>query len=244
MTMHTARQVLVKRRSMRTLTDRLVEARAGERMRIARELHDTFLQSFNAALVRFRAAQKLVATRPEEANETLESAIDDARAAIIEGRKSVQGLRSSVIETNDLSESLRNFAQNLASKSARGAATDVRLNVIGTRRALRPLVRDEIYRIAGEALRNAFRHAEASRIGVHIGYDPRRFELRVIDDGKGIDSRSLGDQERPAHFGLSGMHERAQQIGGELTLRSAPGAGTEIALSIPGARAYDRARRT
>jgi signal transduction histidine kinase len=105
-------------------------------------------------------------------------------------------------------------------------------------------VRDEIHRIAGEALRNAFRHAEASRIEVQIGYDPRRFELRVIDDGKGIDSRVVGGQGAPGHFGLPGMHERAQQLGGELTLRSAPGAGTEIALSIPGSRAYDRAGRT
>ncbi|MBV9726644.1 MAG: hypothetical protein JO299_15900, partial [Gammaproteobacteria bacterium] len=99
--------------------DLLVDARVGERMRIARELHDTLLQSFNAALVRFRTVQKLLATRPDEARQTLDSAIEDARAAIVEGRQSVQGLRSSVIETNDLSEALRALAHELASESDR-----------------------------------------------------------------------------------------------------------------------------
>ena len=218
--------------------DLLVDARVGERMRIARELHDTLLQSFNAALLGFGAVQKLLATRPDEARETLDRAMDEARAAIIEGRQSVQGLRSSVVETNDLSESLRNLAQQLASEFPRGAATEVRLNVSGTPRALRPLVRDEIYRIAGEALRNAFHHAEASRIEVQLEYDARRFELRVRDDGKGIDPRFLGDQGLAGHFGLPGMRERAQQLGGKLTVWSAPESGTEIALSVPGARAY------
>jgi PAS domain S-box-containing protein len=221
-----------------------LEARVAERTRIARELHDTLLQSFNSAFLRFGLAQKLLATRPDEAREMLDSAIKEARAAIIEGRKSVQGLRSSVIETNDTTESIRKLVQQLASEFPGAPSTEVRLNIIGTSRALRPLVRDEIHRIAGEALRNAFRHAEASRIEVQIGYDPRRFELRVIDDGKGIDSRVVGGQGAPGHFGLPGMHERAQQLGGKLTLRSAPGAGTEIALSIPGSRAYDRAGRT
>jgi signal transduction histidine kinase len=212
-------------------------------MRIARELHDTLLQSFNSAFLRFGLVQKLLATRPEEAREMLDSAMNEARAAITEGRQSVQGLRSSVVETNDLSESIRSLAQQLASESPRGAATEVRLNVIGTPRALRPLVRDEIYRIAGEALRNAFRHAEASRIQVHLEYDARRFELRVRDDGKGIDSRFLGDIGLPSHFGLPGMRERAQQLGGKLTVWSAPESGTEVALTVPSARAYGRTQR-
>jgi PAS domain S-box-containing protein len=220
-----------------------LEARVAERIRIARELHDTLLQSFNSAFLRFALVEKLLATRPDEAREMLHSAMNEARAAITEGRQSVQGLRSSVIETNDLSESICNLAQQLGSESTRGAATEVRLNVIGTPRALRPLVRDEIYRITGEALRNAFRHAEASRIEVQLEYDARRFELRVRDDGKGIDSRVLADTGRPGHFGLPGMRERAQQLGGELTVWSAPESGTEIALTVPGARAYDRARR-
>jgi signal transduction histidine kinase len=100
------------------------------------------------------------------------------------------------------------------------------------------LIRDEIYRIASEALRNAFRHAEASRIEVQLSYNEKSFELRVRDDGKGIDPKLLSDEGLPGHFGLRGMRERAQRIGGQFTLWSAPGSGTEIELSIPGARAY------
>ena len=117
----------------------------------------------------------------------------------------------------------------------------VHLSTEGTPQALRPLVRDDLYRIASEALRNAFRHAAASRIEVHLGYDDQRFELRVRDDGKGIDPKFLSDAGAPGHFGLAGMRERAEQIGGKLIVSSTAESGTEIALSVPAARAYDSA---
>jgi signal transduction histidine kinase len=113
------------------------------------------------------------------------------------------------------------------------------LNMEGTPRTLRPLIRDEIYRIVSEALRNAFRHAQASRIEVQLGYDERHFELRVRDDGKGINPDLLSDDGRPGHFGLRGMRERAQNIGGKLTVWSALALGTELALTVPGEIAYD-----
>jgi signal transduction histidine kinase len=209
-----------------------------ERTRIARELHDTLLQSFNGLLLRFRTVHRLLSTRPDEARQVLESAIDDAREAISEGRQAVQGLRSSAVEKHEFSEAIQTLTEELGSDPTHHGAIEVRLNIEGTSKPLRPLVRDEIYRIAGEALRNAFRHAEPSRIEVQLGYDARRFELRVRDDGKGIDPRLLGGEGLPGHFGLPGMRERAQRIGAKLTLWSAPDSGTEVALSVPAARAY------
>ena len=110
--------------------------------------------------------------------------------------------------------------------------------VEGATRAVHPILRDEIYRISGEAMRNAFRHAHSKQVEVELRYDEQQLRLRVRDDGKGIDPKFLSEEDRPGHFGLHGMRERAQLIGGELTVWSAPGSGTEVELSIPAARAY------
>jgi nitrate/nitrite-specific signal transduction histidine kinase len=96
--------------------------------------------------------------------------------------------------------------------------------------------------LAGEALRNAFRHAHARRIEVGITYDDRQFRLQVRDDGKGIDPAMLADQRR-GHFGLPGMRERAERVGGRLDVWSEVGVGTEVDVSIPAAKAYAAARR-
>ena len=113
--------------------------------------------------------------------------------------------------------------------------------VEGTSLDLHPILRDDIYRIAGEALRNAFRHAHARRIEVEITYDDRQFRLQVRDDGQGLDAPVLAD-ERRGHFGLPGMRERAELVGGRLDVWSEVGAGTEIDLTIPAAKAYAAAR--
>jgi signal transduction histidine kinase len=112
------------------------------------------------------------------------------------------------------------------------------VQVEGAARTLRPIVRDEMFRIAGEALRNAFQHAGAKQIEVELRYDERQLRLRVRDDGKGIDLKLLAAEGRSGHFGLHGMRERAELIGGKLTVWSSPGSGTEIELTIPAARAY------
>jgi signal transduction histidine kinase len=112
------------------------------------------------------------------------------------------------------------------------------VHVEGTPRDLHPILRDEVYRITGEGIRNAFRHAEANQIEVEIHYDDRRVRVRGRDDGKGIDPSLLSDGEREGHFGLPGMRERAKLIGGKLTVWSEVEAGTEVELSIAAARAY------
>jgi signal transduction histidine kinase len=117
-----------------------------------------------------------------------------------------------------------------------------RASVEGTPRDLHPILRDDVYRIAREALRNAYRHAQASHIEAEITYGAREVRLRIRDDGKGIDPQHL-HAGRARHWGLTSMRERAQQIGSELSLWSEVGAGTEVELRIPGSIAYGHAHR-
>jgi signal transduction histidine kinase/ligand-binding sensor domain-containing protein len=215
-----------------------LEARVNERTRIARELHDTLLQSFHGLILRFQAATNLLPERPVEAKQRFESAIDQAAQAVTEGRDAVQGLRSSTVETNDLAMAISALGEELAADGTIADSALFRMAVEGTPRNLHPILRDEVYRIAGETLRNAFRHAQARQIEVEIHYDARQFRFRVRDDGKGIDPKILGEHPRPGHFGLPGMRERAKIVGGQLDVWSELDSGTEVELSIPASRAY------
>ena len=214
------------------------DERLAERSRIARELHDTLLQSFQGAVLRFRAVSYMLPDRPADARATLENAIDQARRAIVEGRDAVQGLRSSAMVTNDIAVAIATLADTLPTGDGSQSPPTFHVAVEGTPRDLPPMVQDEVYRIAGEALRNAFRHAHASRIEVEIRYDQRRFRLRVRDDGKGIDAEVAGGRTYNGHYGMAGMHERAKLVGGTLSVWSELDSGTEAELTIPASVAY------
>jgi signal transduction histidine kinase len=208
-----------------------LEERVSERTRIARELHDTLLQGFQGLMFRLQAVNDLL---PEgKAKDQLEGALECADQAIAEGRTAVYGLRSSSINTNELAEAVKSLGKELAVTDS--AAFSV--TVEGAPRDLHPIVRDEIYRIAREALRNAFSHAGAHHIETEITYTERALRLRIRDDGKGIPPEFL-EEGRGGHYGLCGMRERARQIGGELAIWSRPGTGAEIELTIASASAY------
>ena len=225
-------------RQIRQAFSARLEERVGERTRIARDLHDTLLQSFQGLLLRFQTAYALFDTRPADAKEVLGSSIDQTAQAITEGREAVQGLRASTVESNDLAQAITTLGEQLAAEASSAASAGLHVAVEGTPRNLHPIMRDEIYRIASEALRNAYRHAEAQQIEVEFRYDERRFRLRVRDNGKGIDAMFLTAEGRTGHFGLHGMRERAKLMGGKLTVWTAAESGTEIELSIPATRAY------
>jgi signal transduction histidine kinase len=217
---------------------RTLDARVGERTRIARELHDTLLQSFHGLLLQFQTAAYLLPERPAEARKQLDGALVHAAKAITEGRNAVQGLRTSTVERNDLALAIRTLGDALASDTSAPTACDFSVAVEGEPRDLHPIARDEIYRIAAEALRNAYRHAHATRVEVEIRYDKQQFRLRVRDDGRGIESAVLAGQEIEGHYGLRGMRERATLIGGKVTVWSDAGAGTEVELVIPARAVY------
>jgi signal transduction histidine kinase len=219
-----------------------LEARVAERTRIARDLHDTLLQRFHGLLLQFQAASNLLPHRPADSKRVLAGAIEQVAEAITEGRDTVQGLRASTQETNSLASSLRALAEDLANEN--GHATVARVDVQGRPQGLHPIVRDEVFRIAGEALRNVFRHAAARQVEVTISYDVREFRLRVRDDGQGFEPGVLDAGGKEGHFGLSGMRERAGVVGGVLAVRSRVDAGAEVDLRIPADRAYVRAPAT
>ncbi len=220
-----------------------LEARVRERTSIARDLHDTLLQSFQGLMLRFEIVSQLLPDRPVEAKEKLDGAMKQAADAITEGRDAVQGLRTSTVQTNDLARAIDTLGEELANDPTHHDSPAFIVTVEGSPRDLHPILRDEIYRIAAEALRNAFHHAEARRVEVEVRYDNRRFRLRVRDDGKGIDPAVLSGRGRDGHFGLPGMRERANAMGGKLVLWSEVGAGTEVELIIPASSAYTTARR-
>src|SRR5271166_3383072 len=231
---------LLRVRQLAHQFDMTVEARVGERTRIARELHDTLLQSFQGLMLRFQTVDEMLPARPMEAKEALGGALERADQAIIEGRDAISDIRASTEGRHDLAKSMTALMTDLSGERAAGdgGAVTFRVLVEGTPRSVSPILQDEIYRIAREALRNAFRHAEARSIETEITYSDSLLRLRFRDDGKGIDAHVLERGGRSRHWGLPGMRERAKEIGAELEVWSELGAGTEVELSIPGSSAY------
>jgi signal transduction histidine kinase len=224
-------------RQMRHDFELTLNARVGERTRIARDLHDTLLQSFHGLLLRLQTVSQLLRERPAEAQEKLDSTIEQAAAAITEGRDAVQGLRDSTLQANDLARAISTLGEELTSDPTDRQPT-FRVAVEGQSRDLHPIVRDEIYRIATEALRNAFLHSKAKQVEVEVRYDDDQFRLRVRDDGKGMSSEILSSQTKQGHYGLPGMRERATLIGAKLTIWSEVDSGTEVELRVPAVTAY------
>jgi signal transduction histidine kinase/ligand-binding sensor domain-containing protein len=215
--------------------------RLAERTRIARELHDTLLQSFQGLLLHFQRARNLLPERAEEAIQTLDRALDGAEQAIVEGRDAIHDLRSPAPAAKGLVEEITSLGEELVAKNDNNDNKDAaqfRAVIEGNAQALNPNVHVEIFRIAREALRNAFSHSQARRIETEVAYSSNLFRLRIRDDGKGMapDVRNRG--ERIGHWGLGGMRERAKRLGGELEVWSEPGAGTEVDLRVPASIAY------
>ena len=223
--------------------ERRLDERLNERTRIARELHDTLLQGFHGLLLRFQTASHLLPNRPVEAKDNLDAAIEQAARAITEGRDAVQGLRASTVERNELAVAVRTLGDELATHASADQPPTFSVAVEGQTRDLHPIVRDEIFKIAAEALRNAFRHAHAGRVEVDICYDDEQFRMRVRDDGQGIDAAVLANQGLEGHYGLRGMPERAALIGGKLAVWSEVGAGTEVELRLPARIVYATSRK-
>ena len=215
----------------RRMLELRLEERVNERTRIARDLHDTLLQSFQGLMLRLQVVNDLL---PEgKAKNQLEQTLQRADQAIAEGRSAVYDLRSSAMATNDLAQAVKALGDELVTRDSAA----FHLVVEGQSKELQPIIRDELYRITPEALRHAFSHARAIHVETEITFGERAFRLRIRDDGDGIPLDVLQDG-RPGHYGLPGMRERARQIGGNLDIWSKGNAGTEIELSIEGSIAY------
>ena len=213
------------------------DERLSERTRIARELHDTLLQTVQGS--------KLVADNAlERSNDSahLRRAMEQLSGwlelATKEGRAALNSLRTSTIETNDLAADLRRAVDECLPTRP----IEVKFSVAGETMDMHPIARDEIYRIGYEAIRNACEHSSASELEVHLNYGDD-LSLRVNDNGGGIEP-SIVSEGKAGHFGLRGMRERARQIESKFTLTTSPDAGTEITLVVPGEIIYRRSRAT
>jgi signal transduction histidine kinase/ligand-binding sensor domain-containing protein len=214
------------------------EERANERIRIARELHDTLLQGIHGLLLNFHAAAQRVPV-DHESKPALERALVSADRVILEGRDRVNRLRSEHLRNGELELSLRELTDDLATRSR----MQCDLETAGMRQALDPEVADEAYFIAREALANAFRHSGATQVVVTLDYDRDKLRLECSDNGRGFSIEKSHEHQMNGHWGLLGMSERAQRIGADFTLKSAPGEGVCVSIVVPAARAYIRNRR-
>lgn len=219
------------------------QQRVDERTRIARELHDTLLQSFQGAVFQFQAARKLLLRNADNAMQVVDEAIQAAEEGITEGRAAIHDLRPEPATQRNLPELLKATGHELEdTRQWNGNAPTLSVIVEGKQRILSLMVHDEVYRIAREVIRNAFQHAAASLIEVEIRYDEDQLRVRIRDDGKGIDSEILKAGGQSGHWGIPGMRERAQRIGSRLDFWSEMGAGTEVELTVPAAMAYEKSR--
>jgi ligand-binding sensor domain-containing protein/signal transduction histidine kinase len=215
-----------------------LEERVGERTRIARELHDSLLQGFQGLMFRLQAVRELLPEPPGAAAESLDVALRIGDEAIGEGRDAVQNLRSATFEDGDLSTALGALGAELAVGTEAQATPEYRTVVEGQPRELNPDVRDNVYRIVREAVRNAYEHAKARHIETELSFGGSDLCIRVRDDGIGVDAQILAHGRRRGHWGLPGMRERSQSIGGRLKVWSEMNAGTEVELRISAAIAY------
>jgi signal transduction histidine kinase/ligand-binding sensor domain-containing protein len=235
MTLIAALLFLAYRYRVRYLTRRVAErmhVKMAERERIARTLHDTFLQTVQSLVFRVDA---IAAGLPKDAGARgeIEQVLGHARRALGEGREQLQELRSvSSEQPEDLLE------DSIAELREAQPGIAIGLRTSGLRRRLAVGTGAEVAAIAREALHNACAHAAASHVDASLEYQPERLVLTVTDDGRGIDAAVLHKGAADGRWGLVGMRERADRIGGILELESGSSAGTVVRLTVPGVRAY------
>ncbi|MFS8149600.1 two-component regulator propeller domain-containing protein [Vreelandella titanicae] len=212
-----------------------LEERFHERERIARELHDTLLQSVQGMMLSFQAVTDSL-PKESHARHAMERALDRADQVMAEGRDRITGLRGEISPAEDLAVAF----QLLQQEADASVSVAYRVSNVGQPMPLRNEVRDVFYQVGREAVFNALRHAEATQISVTFTYAKDRFEMLVADDGVGMDPRYQRMRGRPGHGGLRGIYELAERIEATLMIVSSEQSGTRIRLSLPGTIAYEK----
>ena len=225
----------LRMRQLAKVMEARFDERLAERTRLARDFHDTFLQTLQGSkLVADDALER--PTDPVHMQGALERLSDWSTRAAIEARAALTSLRTSTLEGNDLDRAFRRAFCEYQSHGFEGAV----LIIHGKTSELHPIVRDEVFHIGDEAIRNALAHSRASRLSVHLTYGSD-FRLSVRDDGQGIDT-AIVSSGKAGHYGLRGMRERAARIGGHLDVISSRGCGTSVNLAVPGNVAFRQSR--
>lgn len=222
-----SRKRLRDQKRQREMAEAEFAAILSERNRLAREIHDTLAQGLAATSVQLRLAKKQANGAPDAIRHHLDAAQALVRDSLEEARNSIWNMRAHVLETGDLSSALKGMLRQMAD----GSETATRFEVAGRERRLAPVIENNILRVGQEAIANAIKHAGAGQIRVMLEFGEKQFRLGVSDDGRGFDPAQPPSSE--GGFGLVGMRERVAELKGELNIRSAPGQGAEITLSIP-----------
>jgi signal transduction histidine kinase len=207
----------------------VLQARHKERLRIARELHETLFQGFLSASMQLCYVDTwLPAGSP--AKPVLRRALELMRKGLDEGRSALRGLRSAPLADGSLEKALSEIHVDFA--PAPGGQTRLGIVIVGETRPLEPAVQEPVYWIAREALLNALQHSTATHVEAQIEYLPRKLRVVVRDNGTGIDPEVLRTG-KDSHYGLKGMKERAATIGAKVRVWSKRGGGTEVEISLP-----------
>ena len=222
-----SRRRLHEQERQREMAEAEFSAILSERNRVGREIHDTLAQGLTATSVQLQLAKKKLNGTSEVVNQHLDSALSLVRESLKEARNSIWNMRAQILEKGNLSDAL----QAILAQMADGTETVTGFDLYGRARRLAPVIENNILRIGQEAIVNATKHSGAKHVKVVMDFEEKQFQLRVADDGRGFDPAAPRNGD--GGFGLVGMRERAAEMNGELTLRSAPGQGTEIILSIP-----------
>jgi signal transduction histidine kinase len=200
-----------------------------ERVRIAEDLHDTLLQGFAGVNLQLIAAEMAIPSQPEVAAATLVRVQRLTEESLREARERVWEMRDAVFASVDLATALRTIAGDRAA----GTALQVEVTTTGNSRRLPPSLEDAAFRIGREAIVNVVRHAEASRLEVHLDFRANMLHLEVRDDGRGVDPKDAAEAGAGGHFGLAGIQHRASLLGGRCDIRARTGGGTIVALELP-----------
>jgi signal transduction histidine kinase/ligand-binding sensor domain-containing protein len=199
-----------------------------ERARLAREIHDTLAQGFVGISSQLDAVAMSMPEDNTQARTYLDLARRMARHSLTEARRSVMDLRASALDGQDLAQAIESGTKQLTA----GSGVDVTVEVNGPVKELPQEMEQHLLRIAQEAVTNVLKHAQASRIWVKLNLEARHVFLRIVDNGRGFDHGNAF-ASRGGHFGLLGMRERAERLGGDLKLASHPGEGTQVEVTVP-----------
>ena len=221
-----------------------VRSQEKERADVARELHDLAVQALVALGWDLDAIRHSASTLPDPASDEVQRARGRAVSIVENLRQVIRGLRPPVLDDLGLAAAVRGIVADLGERASLQAEVLVR----GEKRRLAAEEEVELFRIAQEALANVERHAAARRVTVNLNYGSQEIELTVADDGRGfVMPHALADFQKDNKFGLIGMQERARMVGGKLTVRTLPRAGTTVVVTVPVApehRARDAAVQT
>jgi ligand-binding sensor domain-containing protein/signal transduction histidine kinase len=197
-----------------------------ERNRISQDIHDTLAQNLAGIALQLDSIHMQLPEVKSDLRERLDEACNLTRYSLAEARRAITDLRSDELECPELSAALPEIAQRVA------AALETRIQVVGAPRRLNPSTERNLLRIFQEALTNAVKHAHARTVDVELRYEPESLALRIRDDGHGFDPQLLSPSGS-GHYGLVGMRERTERIGGHFTLASKLGEGTELRVEVP-----------